>query len=63
MFFIVVAALLSLSLTVNYFRIKRHIKHDVYLYRFCSLRREIMSYLRINHDIDLQKICPILQER
>jgi len=51
MFFTVISTILVLSLALNFFKIKRHIKHDKYLYKFCQLRREIMSYLRINHDV------------
>ena len=51
MFFTVITTIISLSLAFSFLKIRKHIKHDTYLYKFCSLRREVMSYLRINHDI------------
>ena len=51
MFFTIVTAIIAISLVYNFFKIKKHEKHDEYLYKFCQLRRETMSYLRINHDI------------
>lgn len=51
MFFTVITTIIASSLAYNFFKIKRHTRHDKYLYKFCQLRREIMSYLRINHDI------------
>jgi hypothetical protein len=52
--FIVIASIVSLSLFVQLYRIKKCAKHDCYLYRFCALRREVMDYLRVNHDVILE---------
>ncbi len=49
--FLTVASILSLSLLVHLYKIKKHAKHDLYLYKFCALRRDVMNYLRINHDL------------
>lgn len=51
MFVVVFLVILALSLMDNYLKIKKHTRHDKYLYKFCHLRREIMSYLAINHDV------------
>lgn len=51
MFFIITSSIIVVSLIRSFFKIKRCAKHDKYLYKFCQLRRDIISYLRINHDI------------
>jgi hypothetical protein len=50
MFFTIIA-ILSISLVYNFHKIKKYQRHDFYLFKFYSLRREIMSYLRINHEL------------
>lgn len=55
MFFTFIITIISLSLFYNFLIIRKCKRHDIYLYKFCSLRREIMSYLRINHDLISKK--------
>lgn len=50
MFFTIIA-ILSISLVYNFHKIKKYQRHDFYLFKFFSLRREIMSYLRVNHEL------------
>lgn len=49
--FIFVASIISVSLIFQFLKIKKLKKYDRYLYNFCSLRKEVMNYLRVNHDI------------
>ncbi|MFT5704016.1 MAG: hypothetical protein ACJAZX_000747 [Rickettsiales bacterium] len=49
--FILVISIISASLFFNFLRVKKYSKHDRYLYKFCSSRRDVMDYLRMNHDI------------
>ena len=51
MIYSIVLLVLFFSLIFHFFKIRRCLKHDTYLYQFCKLRRDVMQYLRNNHDI------------
>ena len=50
MIFALITFIISISLTHNFFKIRKLTKHDKCLFNFYQLQREIMSYLRNNCD-------------
>lgn len=49
--FILIISIISISLFFNFLKIRKYAKHDFYLYKFCALRRNIMTYLMVNQDV------------